>query len=133
MTPDDDAAQLRDLEAQRCAAMVAGDLARLRELLHEDLIHVHAKGQADNYESYFATGGFRVEYTRLDRADLVVRVFGDTALMTGRQILEATRKSNGERVRIDSQVMQVWLRQGAAWRQVAFQTTPSEHTVTPAN
>lgn len=132
MRTNDVAAQLRDLEAQRCAAMVAADLPRLRQLLHRNLVHVHAKGQVDGYESYFATGGFKVNYTRLERGDLTVRVFGDTALMTGRQLLEAIRKSNGERVRIDSQVMQVWVREGTSWRQVAFQTTPSEHTVTPA-
>jgi ketosteroid isomerase-like protein len=132
MNKNDAAAHLRELEAQRCAAMVAADLPRLRQLLHKDLIHVHAKGQVDNYESYFATGGFKVNYTRLERSQLVLRVFGDTALMSGRQLLEAVRKSNGERVRIDSQVMQVWVREGANWQQVAFQTTPSEHTVTPA-
>jgi ketosteroid isomerase-like protein len=132
MNTNDVAAQLRELEAQRCAAMVAADIPRLRQLLHKDLIHVHAKGQVDGYDSYFTAGGFKVNYTRLERSDLVVRVFGDTALMTGRQLLQAVRKANGEQVHIDSQVMQVWVKEGQSWQQVAFQTTPSEHTVTPA-
>ncbi|QFZ85099.1 DUF4440 domain-containing protein [Variovorax paradoxus] len=125
-------AQLRELEGQRCVAMVAGDLPRLRQLLHRDLIHVHAKGQVDTHESYFASGGFKVNYTRLERGELTVRVLGDSALMTGRQLLEAVRKANGEHVRIESQVMQIWVREGGSWQQLAFQTTPSEHTVTPA-
>ena len=122
--------ELRQLEGERCLAMMAGDKERLQELLHRNLIHVHAKGQVDTYESYFAEGGFRVDYTRVERSELEVRVLGDTALMTGRQLLEAVRKSNGERVRINSRVMQVWIRETRGWQQLAFQTTPSEHTVT---
>ena len=120
---------IQNLEAERCAAMVKGDVERLKGLLHKDLIHVHAKGQVDNFESYFAVGGFKVNYTRLERSDLRVQVLGDVVLMTGRQILEATRKIGGERVRIDSQVMQVWAQAGESWQQLAFQTTPSEMSV----
>jgi uncharacterized protein (DUF4415 family) len=60
-----------------------------------------------------------------------VRVFGDMALMTGRQLLEAVRKTSREQVRIDSQVMQAWVREGTRWQQIAFQTTPTEMSVSP--
>lgn len=122
---------IQNLEAERCAAMLRGDVERLKGLLHKDLIHVHAKGQVDNFESYFAVGGFKVNYTRLERSDLRVQVLGDVVLMTGRQILEATRKIGGERIRIDSQVMQVWAQGGESWQQLAFQTTPAEMSVLP--
>src|SRR4051812_20116759 len=46
-------ALLLDLEAARCEAMKRADFARLREILHPSLMHVHAKGQVDDYESYF--------------------------------------------------------------------------------
>lgn len=124
---------LRQLEAERCRALLEGDRERLAQLLHPDLIHVHAKGQVDTYESYFAGGGFKVDYRRVERGELDIRIAGDAALMTGRQLLEAERKASGELIRIDSQVMQMWVRAGASWRQVAFQTTPTEFTVTAAN
>ncbi len=133
MTTQTTEAQLRQLEAERCQAMMAGDKERLQQLLHKDLIHVHAKGQVDTYDSYFASGGFKVNYTRVERSDLDIRVMGDSALMLGRQLLEAVRKASGERIRIDSRVMQVWVREGDTWQQVAFQTTPTEHKVLPAN
>lgn len=120
------------LEQDRCTAMMAGDRERLRQLLHPDLIHVHAKGQVDSFESYFESGGFKVNYTRVERFDdLQVRVFGDVALMTGRQLLQAVRKTSGEQVRIDSQVIQVWVSDGTRWRQIAFQTTPTEMSISP--
>lgn len=130
MTDTSTESLLIDLEQQRCKAMVAGDFERLKQLLHPDLTHVHAKGQVDNFDSWFRTGGVRVNYTKVERSDLRVRVIGDAALMTGRQILEAVRKDGSGNVFIDSQVMQVWTRNAAGqWQQLAFQTTPSEMKV----
>lgn len=121
---------LLNLEQQRCNAMMNADIARLRQLLHRDLLHVHAKGQVDGYDSYFSTGGFNVDYKRLERSDLSVRVMGDSALMTGRQLLVGVRKNGTGTVTIDSQVMQVWVKEGERWQQLAFQTTPTEMSIT---
>ncbi|MGJ7492142.1 nuclear transport factor 2 family protein [Variovorax sp. ZT4R33] len=134
MTPQrslDDAvkSELVEMEARRCSAMIAADIASLREILHPALIHVHAKGQIDGYESYFATGGFKVDYKTLDRSELQVKVLGDSALMTGRQLLVAIRKDGSGTVRIDSRVMQTWVREAGRWRQLAFQTTPLEMSI----
>jgi ketosteroid isomerase-like protein len=120
---------LLDLEAQRCNAMKRADFARLREILHPDLVHVHAKGQTDSYESYFRSGGTHVDYRQIDRSELKVQVLGSTALMTGRQLLVAVRKDGSGTVRIDSRVMQVWAQEGDRWRQLAFQTTPLEMSI----
>ncbi len=59
---------LLDLEAQRCNAMKRADFARLREILHPGLVHVHAKGQTDSYESYFRSGGTHVDYRQIGTA-----------------------------------------------------------------
>jgi ketosteroid isomerase-like protein len=120
---------LLDLEAQRCDAMKRADFPRLREILHPALTHVHAKGQTDDYESYFRAGGTHVDYRQIDRSDLKVEVLGDAALMTGRQLLVAVRKDGSGTVRIDSRVMQVWARHDGNWRQLAFQTTPLEMSI----
>ncbi len=117
-------------EAERCDAMKRADFARLRDILHPDLVHVHAKGQTDDYESYFRSGGTHVDYQQVDRSDLKVKLLGDTALMTGRQLLVAVRKDGSGTVRIDSRVMQVWTRDDGQWRQLAFQTTPLAMSIT---
>ncbi|CAN7525080.1 nuclear transport factor 2 family protein [Pseudorhodoferax sp. LjRoot39] len=128
-TTTDTAALLLDLEAQRCDAMKHGDFARLREILHPGLTHVHAKGQTDDYESYFRSGGTHVDYHQVDRSDLQVTVLGEAALMTGRQQLVAVRKDGSGTVRIDSRVLQVWALHEGRWRQLAFQTTPLQMSV----
>ena len=129
-TPCNTASLLLDLEAQRCEAMKRADFTRLREILHPGLTHVHAKGQTDDYESYFRSGGTHVEYRQIDRSELKVQVMGKAALMTGRQLLVAVRKDGSGTVRIDSRVMQVWTQEDGRWRQLAFQTTPLEMSVT---
>ncbi|MBB4225587.1 hypothetical protein GGD71_006400 [Variovorax guangxiensis] len=126
---NNDEALLLDLEAQRCDAMKRADFARLREILHPRLTHVHARGQVDDYESYFRSGGTHVTYQQVDRSDLKVQLLGTSALMTGRQLLVAVRKDGSGTVRIDSRVMQVWVMDSGQWRQLAFQTTPLEMSV----
>lgn len=128
-TGTDTAALLLDLETQRCDAMKRGDFARLREILHPGLTHVHAKGQTDDYDSYFRSGGTHVDYHQVDRSDLQVTVLGEAALMTGRQQLVAVRKDGSGTVRIDSRVLQVWALHEGRWRQLAFQTTPLQMSV----
>lgn len=124
-SPDQATSILFQLEKRRCTAMVAGDRERLQQLLHPGLIHVHAKGYADSFESYLAPDGAKVKYTNVERFDdLQVRILGDSALMTGRQLLEGVRISSGELVSIQSQVMQVWVLEAGRWRQIAFQSTP---------
>lgn len=120
---------LLDLEAQRCDAMRRGDFELLGKILHPKLIHVHAKGKVDNYETYFEGGGTHVVYQQIERSGLEVQLLGDSALMTGRQYLVAVRKDGSGTVRIDSQVLQVWSVHEGAWRQIAFQTTPLEMSV----
>ena len=123
-------ALLLDLEAARCEAMKRADFARLREILHPSLTHVHAKGQVDDYESYFRSGGTHVDYRQVERSELKVQLLGASALMTGRQLLVAVRKDGSGTVRIDSRVMQVWTEHEGRWRQLAFQTTPLVMSVT---
>jgi hypothetical protein len=126
----DTEALLLELETERCDAMKRADFARLREILHPALTHVHAKGQIDDYDSYFRSGGTHVDYRQIDRSELTVRVLGSAALMTGRQLLVAVRKDGSGTVRIDSRVMQVWTEHEGRWRQLAFQTTPLAMSVT---
>jgi ketosteroid isomerase-like protein len=124
---------LVQLERDRCEAMIQGDAARLAQLMHPDLFHVHAKGNVEHYDSYVGSALLKSTFTSLRRFDdLQVRVFGNAALMTGRQLAESVRKATGEHVRIDSMVTQVWALDGERWRQLSYQTTPIEMTVTPA-
>jgi ketosteroid isomerase-like protein len=83
---------------------------------------------ADDYSITNDTGGVQTKAERLswvkantarlsglDFQDLKTRVYGDAAVVTGR----ATSTTDG----LNSRMIQVWVRQGGAWRLVAGQTT----------
>jgi hypothetical protein len=117
--------ELLELEQRRCDAVAACDIGTLRELLAPTLRHVHTRGNQDSLESYLAYLAQRVEILQVRRRDLAVGVYDGCAVMTGHQTNTARpRGSDDEPIQVEAQVMQVWVRTGERWQQVAFQATP---------
>ena len=119
-TTRDVSAELIALEEQRCDAINRQDWDALAGMLTDDLVHVHANGLTQNKAVYLQHVSSRPR--RTERRDLVVRVHGDTAVMTGKLV----NMMDGEAPNADTPVlaaMQVWVRSGDTWRQAAFQAT----------
>ena len=92
----------------------------MASLLTDDLVHVHANGLTQDKAVYLQHVASRPR--RTERRDLVVRVHGDTAVMTG----ELVNLMDGEAASAGTPVlaaMQVWIRSGDGWKQAAFQAT----------
>jgi ketosteroid isomerase-like protein len=111
-------------ETARCAAIRSQDFSQLTMLLHPSLTHVHARGNQDTRESYIKYLREVIEILDVKREDLKVSIYGDCAVMTGRQINTARARRAEPILTIESQTMQVWFREEGRWRQVAFQATP---------
>jgi ketosteroid isomerase-like protein len=108
-------------EAARCAAVAAADAGAMQELLHEDYVHVTGGGATMDREQYIACVG---ETARVhERHDLVVRIFGDAAVVQGPLDNRMSTPDGGVRL-IEAFVTQVVVRQDGGWRFVAFQITP---------
>jgi ketosteroid isomerase-like protein len=120
----DNAKEVLAAEFERCAAIRAQDFERLAMLLHPSLVHVHARGNQDSRESYLKYLAQVVEILDVRRGDLSVSVYGDCAVMTGRQYNTARARGAESVLTVEAQVMQIWLREEESWRQVAFQATP---------
>ncbi len=113
------------LERRRCEAVAHDDVVTLRELLAPTLKHVHTRGNLDSLESYLEYLATRVEILDVRRSDLEVSLYDGCAVMTGHQTNTARpRGSNDDPIQVEAQVMQVWVRTGDRWKQVAFQATP---------
>jgi len=79
------------LEEKRCAAMTANDLAALEGMFHDALIYTHSSAVVDTRASYLeALRSGHTRYENIRRSDEKVRVCGDTALVTGRAIIDVT-------------------------------------------
>jgi uncharacterized protein DUF4440 len=118
-------AELLECERQRCDAIARSDIRTLRGLLSPTLIHVHTRGNQDSLESYLDYLSTTVEIIDVERRDLSVTVYDQCAVMTGHQTNTARRRgTEDEPIRVEAQVMQVWINAKGRWQQVAFQATP---------
>lgn len=108
------------LEARRNALLVANDMAALGEILTDDLTYVHASGKIDGKASLLASIGQDYSYLQSERGELSVRVFGDTAVMTGPAKFLLKHAGKPDPVTVPCNVTQVWVRQGGTWRLAAY-------------
>lgn len=110
------------LEERRCAAMAANDVAALEKLFHDDLIYTHSSAVVDTRASYLETlKNGHTRYHSVQRSDEKVRVCGDTALVTGRAIIDVTVK--GEKKHLDTRFLDVWTKTPQGWKFIAWQST----------
>jgi ketosteroid isomerase-like protein len=110
------------LEERRCAAMAANDIAALDGMFHEDLIYTHSSAVVDTRASYLETlKSGHTRYHSVQRSDEKVRVCGDTALVTGRAVIDVTVK--GEKKHLDTRFLDVWTKTPKGWKFIAWQST----------
>jgi ketosteroid isomerase-like protein len=110
------------LEEKRCAAMTANDLTALEGMFHDALIYTHSSAVVDTRASYLeALRSGHTRYESIKRSDEKVRVCGNTALVTGRAIIDVTVK--GEKKHLDTRFLDVWTQTPQGWKFIAWQST----------
>ena len=79
-----DVEALMNVDTQRRASMVSGDVVALGDYLADDLSWTHSSGKTDSKESFLAVmaSGTTV-YHSLDVRDTQVRIFGDIFVLEG--------------------------------------------------
>ncbi len=127
-----DESDLLELEAARCAAISAGDVVTLSKMLRDDYIHVYGGGLSSGKEDWIE---HIAEVPRLPiRQELKVRLYGDTAVLTGKMINRIRPAENakpsdaiGKRVPVKEDVQafatQVAVRENGVWQFCSFQMT----------
>ncbi len=110
-------------EEQRQAALIAADFAALDQLLADDLIHVHAGGNADTKAQYFALLEEAIEMVSIERRDLKVAIHGPVAIMTGGMTHLVRLKATGGTVTMAAFGTQIWVESDGVWRLKLYQAT----------
>lgn len=112
------------LESARQRALIDGDIAALDAMFEESLVHIHAPGVVHTKAMLLEHTATRRAYVEISRGELTVRVFGDTAVMTGSMVNRLRNPDASERT-VAGEVTQVLVR-GAdgVWRFASFQMTP---------
>ena len=122
-THDPRIAKIIALDEARRAAMIAEDFAALDRLLADDLVHVHAAGNADTKAQYLKMIADFCGFTAIDRGPISVRFYGDIAVMTGPMTHTVRIKTTGVVRTMAAFGTQVWAPHGDSWRQVLYQAT----------
>lgn len=114
--------ELKKLETDRAAAAVKGDVATLEKQTSDDYTFINLHGQMSDKSQMvnaFKTG--QTKLTSNELSDMKVRVYGNTAVITGKADLKGTL---GEKD-VNGQIMftRVYVKKGGSWQSVAFQQT----------
>jgi len=120
MSAEADRAELIELERQRAEALIRRDAATLDALWPADLMHIHSTGTVMGKDELMRYVLETLQFLELTRSDLKVQVYGDAALMTGRQLARMRRLDKPEPVNAQSWVTQFWVRRPSGWVQSHF-------------
>jgi ketosteroid isomerase-like protein len=113
--------ELKVLEARRCAAIGAGDVQALSDMLSDDYVHVHMNAAVDDRSGHLQAIAKRPRH--VERGELSVRVYGELAVLTGEQI-NHMQQPDGTTRSVRAYCLQVAARREDGWRFVSFQLTP---------
>ena len=118
----DDGPRLRNLERDLNGAIAARDTRRVSDLLADDWILVSGAGKMKTKADVLAEITLpELEFQENDTRDVLVRVWGDTAVLTG--TLHQRYRLRGKQTDVTLRYSDTWARTGESWRQVSGHVT----------
>ena len=114
--------ELKKLETDRAAAAVKGDVATLEKQTSDDYTLINMNGQISDKAQMvnaFKTG--QTKLTSDEVSDMKVRVYGSTAVITGKVDVAGTMAGRDTKAQI--MFTRVYVKKGGQWQSVAFQQT----------
>ena len=114
--------ELKKLKTDRAAAAVKGDVATLEKQTSDDYTFINLYGQMSDKSqkvNNFKTG--RTKITSNEVSDMKVRVYGNTAVITGKADVAGTMAGKDTKGQI--MFTRVYVKKGGSWQSVAFQQT----------
>jgi ketosteroid isomerase-like protein len=112
---------LLDLARKAGEAWVAHDIATLESLIDDPYFHTDVSGQTWNRAEWLADVPNLKPQPTITFDDVKVRLFGDTAVITGRNVV--TLLVEGKTADRALRFTQVWRRYGDTWRRAVFHAT----------
>ena len=120
--PPVDAATILRAEQQRIAALVNDDFAALDRLLADDLTYAHSSTVLETKAEYLASlRSGALKYTALTHEAQHVRLYGDTAVLTGLSTVDALSQGKPGTVRL--RFLIIYVQRRDQWQMVAWQST----------
>jgi ketosteroid isomerase-like protein len=117
---ESDEALIRRMEPERVDAGVRKDVGAVAAATAEDYLQIDLDGKVlDKQLQRIASSEFLLQSNTLD--DMIVRVFGETAVVTGRSTPKGTR--NGKIIETPTRYTRVYRKKDGQWKVIVFQMT----------
>ncbi|MBA3711301.1 MAG: nuclear transport factor 2 family protein [Pyrinomonadaceae bacterium] len=113
---------VRQLDTERVQALLRSNTTTLERIFADDYANTNNSGEVLTKGQVMAevkSGDVKYETITID--DVQVRVYGDTAVLTGRATVKGARK--GQDISGQNRVTRVYVKQAGGWRLVAQQST----------
>ena len=114
-------AEVAALEESRRAALAAGDIEALSDLIADDYIHVHATALI--HDKAAMLNHVRKSPRTVAPRTPKIRVYGDVAILTGEMVNIAPGSGGAEPSRTRLYATQVARKTEGKWKFISFQTT----------
>jgi uncharacterized protein (TIGR02246 family) len=114
--------EIRTLEDERNRAILKGDAAALERMTADDYSFITLRGELRTKSEIvkgFQSGSFKYDSRTI--SDLKIRIYGDTAIVTGRSTQKGSE--NGKDYSGDYRFTRVYVKQEGRWVTVALQAT----------
>lgn len=117
--------EIVDMERQTKEASLRRDAEFPQRNLSEDYVAITPLGQVTTkQDSLSARKSGQLRYEAIDVTDMVVRVYGDTAVVTARADVRGHQL--GEDFSGPYRYTRVWVRRGGHWQAVSYQATVTQ-------
>jgi len=113
-------------DATRVKALLAQDYDAADQLFADELTYCHSNGSQDTKASYM--GGLRAgnsRYAEMNMFDMTTRIFGETALLSGKFTAKVIIGGGAREANLLSRVLMVWVKRDGHWQMVAWESTPT--------
>jgi ketosteroid isomerase-like protein len=116
--------ELHAVEHRRQRALVDADLDTLDEIFDDSLVHTHAHGITHTKTQLLEHTVSRRPYLGITRGELLIRLVGDVAVITGPLTNLLRTPDGGERTLAGVATQVLHRQEHGGWRFISFQMTP---------
>jgi len=114
--------QIQALDREWAQACVQSDIAKLEQILSDDLTYTHSSGQTQSKAGFIATlREGKTRYRSINFQESSVRIYGDSAVSNSEVRVNLT--IDGKDVSVHPRFLHVWVKHNGRWQLAAHQGT----------
>lgn len=112
----------RQFQIKRFGAMTRLDVEVVAAAVGEDLTYTHSGGDSETKAQFLETlRSGRIVYEQIEPTDVAVRVYGQTAVVTGRSTMHV--RTGGQPQTFQIRFLEVDVLRDGRWQMIAWQAT----------